>query len=311
MLLASGLLTSCASGIFGKNTVAAVNKLDDNVVKSLAQLQDTVNKDVTSTRDEIFDFLRNHSEKEAHDISVGLLEGTIGYLDDPQNCDCLAQCLESLINHAGTAARSQLIQFKDELLDPIFIRQSRQFLNGIVQELLLHPTENLLNLALSDRTRNQLARMLRMLIPAVLNDSAIGQIGKLRNVLLGDNMKRDIASWVDTSLVVANYRLDSTLRPTIDRIVKDNGGVIRRYAGAIISGLIVLTIIIGLVVYWVKNRQVSQYQTMLNDVTLQIEGLRNSDPARYQQLTGDIQRSMLSKGLEGQLNRFLKDRHIS
>jgi hypothetical protein len=305
-------LSGCANGIVGKKTVAAVNQfgttLSQSVDKASAELDKTrtdVLGTITQTRDTLFDFLRLSSEKEAHDISVGLLQGTVGYLDSPGNRDSLAQLLETLINHTAGPASDQLIRFKNRLLDPLFISQIRQFLQTVMEELVLQPTHNLLNLVLKDDTRIQLNKLLAMVIPAVINDSAIGQIAKLREALLGYNMKKDIAGWVDTALIVANYRLDSTLRPTIKSIVNENSSTIKRYAGDIIAGLVVLAIVIGLVIYYVQHKKVVKHQEMLRKVATEIEEFKKSHPADYDQLTSNIQNAMESGNLEKDMHQFL------
>jgi len=204
-----------------------------------------------------------------------------------------------------------LIEFKNQLLGKESIDQVRQLLRTIMQELIVHPTENLLTIALSDTPRQQLNKLLRMVIPAIINDSAIGQIGKLREVLLGYNMKKDIAGWVDTALYVTNARLDSPLRKTINSIVDQNTSTIKKNAVPIIIGLIILAIVIGLVIYWVQHQKVQLNQSMLQQVTMKIEELKTIDPARYTQLTASIQQAMLNHELEHHMNSFLKERKIS
>jgi hypothetical protein len=302
------LLSGCNYGILGKKPTQAVDKLDSSVVGSINQAKTDAIQLLTQTRDTLLDFLNFRTEKEAHDISVGLLKGTIGYL---AHRDRLARLLESIIDHAGSAAREQLIAFKNDLLGPQSIDQIRQLLRTVMHELILRPADNLLTIALSNTTREQLNKLLRMVIPAILNDSAIGQIAKLRNVLLGYNMKKDIAGWVDTALYVANARLDSPLRKTINSIVDQNTSTIRKDAVPIIIGLGILAIIIGLVVYWVQHKKVELNQSMLQQVTMKIEDLRTIDPDRYKQLTTSIQQAMLNHELEHHMNSFLKERKIS
>src|ERR1700722_5078651 len=202
-------LVACDYGLIGKKTAAKVDNLDATVATTVDKARDSVMDYLVKTRVELLNYLRNNSTKEAHDLSVGIMQGVIGYLDSAQNRDNLALFFDSVITHVGSAARMQLIGFKDQLLDPVFIGQTQVLLRGIMRELLIHPADNLLNLALADHTRNQLDKMLQMAIPALLNDRAIDQVARVRNTLLGQNMKRDIASWVDTALLVANFRLDS------------------------------------------------------------------------------------------------------
>jgi hypothetical protein len=308
LLLALPLLEGCAYGILGKKTTQT---LDTSITASVAKLRTDAVQTINETRDTLLNFLRYNSEKEAHDLSVGLLQGTIGYLDAPENRDNLAHFLDSVITHSTSAARVQMMLLKNDLLGAETAGQVRTLLRGAMQELVLHPADNLLTLALSNGTQRQLNQLLSMIIPAALNDSAIGQIGKLRSVLLGYNMKKDIAGWVDTALIVANRRLDSTLRPTIHSIVDENTSTIKKYAGSIITGLIVLAIIIGLVIYFIQHKKVLLNKSMLHQVAVQIERLKSSDPNRYEQLTGSIKEAMQNNQLEGDMNRFLKEERIS
>ena len=303
-------LTACDYGLIGKKTAAKVDNLDATVATTVDKARDSVMDYLVKTRVELLNYLRYNSTKEAHDLSVGIMQGVIGYLDSAQNRDNLALFLDSVITHVGSAARLQLIGFKDQLLAPTFIGQTQVLLRGVMRELLVHPADNLLNLALADHTRNQLDKMLQMAIPAVLNDRAIDQVARLRNTLLGQNMKRDIASWVDTALLVANYRLDSTLRPTIHKIVDDNTSTIRKNANWIIVGLVALIIVVGFVVYFVQRKKVLLQRSLLRQVTIQIERLKRTAPDHYTALTSKIKDAMDQTGLEPHMSQFLTDEHI-
>ena len=307
-------IAGCTNGIFGKKGIAsinqataAVNQLNTSVVHSA----DSVTSVFAHTRDSLLYFLRNHSEAEAHDISIGILKGTIGYLSTPQTRDDLAHFLDSVITHTGASTRTQLVQFKNQLLDPIFISQVQQLLRGMMHELVVRPTDDLLDVLTNDTRQHQISSLLRMVIPAALNDSAINQINKLRTALLGLNMKKDIASWVDTALIVVNARLDTPLKKTIHAIVEDNTSTIRKDAGWIIAGLVVLAIAVGLIIYFVQRKKVLLNKKMLHYVTLQIEQMKYGNEADYEQLTRNIQHTMQNHQLERQLNQFLKEEKIS
>jgi len=316
-------MSGCNYGVFGKKGAPLVAHLDqtlgtsvDTVVKEIDSTQKHVLGTLNDTRNAIFDFLVHHTKKEAHDISVGILQGTIGYLDKTKNRDALAEWLETIINHTVGPAREQLIQLRDQLLDPIASKKLGKLLHAVMYDLVLDPAANLLNLVLSDTTRRQLDKMLSMIIPAMLNDSAIKQIGKLREALLGVDMKKDLASLVDTVLLVANHRLDSPIRGTIDKIVNDNTSNIKKNAVPIIIGLTLLAIIVGLVIYLYMRQQVKLHQEMLTQVTMQIEemnktGTQLHNPEVYENLTDSIADAMKRQGLEIQMNKFLKDRGIS
>jgi hypothetical protein len=309
MLLVTQLV-SCEYGLLGKGTAGKVDSLDKTVTHIVGHAQDSVLGYLVKTREDLFGFLRNSSNKEAHDLSLGILQGVVGYLDSAQNRDYLAQFIDSIITHTAGSASRQLIQFKDHLLDPVFVAQTQSLLRGIMRELVLNPADNLLTLVLSDRTRIQLNKMLEMIVPAILNDKAIDQVARLRAALLGAAMKKDLASLVDTALVVANFRLDSTLRPTIKSIVKENSSTLQKNADWIVAALAALVIIVGLVVYFVQRKKTLTYRGMLRQVSVQIEKMNKTGALNHDQLTSQIKDAMVSSGLEPTMDQFLNEEHI-
>jgi len=304
------MLGGCGYGIVGKKTTAAIDDLQKNVVKAVDTTRDHIMQYLVNSRDSIFDFLRLNSQKEANDLSIGILQGTIGYLDDPVNRDRLSLFLDSLITHAGSAARIQLIQFKNELLDQQFVAQVQNLLRGVMRELILHPADNLLTIILSDKTRIQLQRMLTMIVPAILNDSAIRQIDKLRGTLVGVNLKRDIALLVDTALIVVDTNLNHRLRPTIKSIVEENTSFVRKNATWLLVAVGAIGIIVALIVYYIQRRKVKLNQDMLQQVTLQVERMREKGPQDYVSLKTNIKEAMQDHNLESEMHRFLTERHI-
>jgi hypothetical protein len=310
VVLLATQLVSCDYGLLGKGTAGKVDSVDRTVTGIVNHAQDSVLGYLVKTREELFDFLRNNSNKEAHDLSLGILQGVIGYLDSEQNRDYLAQFIDSIVTHTAGSASRQLIQFKNQLLDPVFVAQTQSLLRGIMRELVLNPADNLLTLVLSDRTRIQLNKMLEMIVPAILNDKAIDQVARLRSALLGAAMKKDVASLVDTALVVANFRLDSTLRPTIHSIVDENTSTLRKNAGWIIAGLAALAIVIGFVIYFVQRKKVLTYRSMLRQVSVQIERMNKTGALSHDQLTSQIKDAMDSAGLEPTMSQFLDEEHI-
>jgi hypothetical protein len=310
----------CNYGVFGKKMAPVITHLDNTLGKSVdttVRVIDKARADVlntlNATRDTIFDFLKNHSEREAHDISVGILEGTIGYLDQKENRQALADWLEAVINSTVGPVREQLITLRNQLIDTNATKNLRLLLQGIMKDLVLNPTASLLNIAIGDKTRGNLDRMLRMLIPAILNDSAIGQIAKLRDTLLGFSMKKQIAGLVDTALLVANGRLDSPIGKTISKIVDDNTHRISNAAWLIIIalGLGILAMAFG--AYLLRQR-IKQREDMLTQVTMQIEQMNKPGTElqnQYKDLTKSIAHAMATRNLEVQMNKFLKDRNIS
>jgi len=304
------MLGGCGYGIVGKKTTAAIDDLQKNVVKAVDTTRDHIMQYLVNSRDSIFDFLRLSSQKEANDLSIGILQGTIGYLDDPVNRDRLSLFLDSLITHAGSAARIQLIQFKNELLDQQFVAQVQNLLRGVMRELILHPADNLLTIILSDKTRIQLQRMLTMIVPAILNDSAIRQIDKLRGTLVGVNLKRDIALLVDTALIVVDTNLNHRLRPTIKSIVEENTSFVRKNATWLLVAVGAIGIIVALIVYYIQRRKVKLNQDMLQQVTLQVERMREKGPQDYVSLKTNIKEAMQDHNLESEMHRFLTERHI-
>ena len=298
------LFYGCANGVFGKKTNTNIKAL---------------NATLNDSREEILAYLKDSLGKTTHDISIGILQGTIGYLDDEKNRDAFAGFIDSVIHHSVGRTRIELITLRDSLLSPYFITQTKTLLRGVVNELVVNPSENLLTFVLSNHTQGQLNSLLRMIIPALINDDAIHQIDELRNVLVGYKMRKDVASILDTSLVVLNYRLYNNIRPTLDSIVSQNvrtissesQDFITRNARPIMWSLIATAIVIGLIVFFVQQNRVNQKKKLAYYLTAEIENFRNVDEAKFHVLTKNIRDTMISHRLEGDLSKMLVDEGIN
>ena len=310
-LLLLSALTGCANGIVGRNTNANIKALDTTLASAVGKIRDSVILVVNKSRDGVFDYLKTGTESTSRDICIGVLKGTIGWLDAPENRDRLALLVDSLITHAGGSARFQLIAFRDSLLSEKFILRIRSLLRGVMQEVILNPSEELVNFALGDHTRRQLDSLLEMVIPAVLNDRGLAQIEKLRHILLGAAMKRDIAALIDTSMLVVNNRLDSPIRKTINSIVNDSTDSVRRNAYPIMYSLIAAAILIGLAVFFIQQYRLNQKKKILYYLTNEIEKFRKVDEGKYKTLTGNIRQTMLDNQLESSLSKILVEEGIN
>lgn len=297
------IMAGCANGILGKKGVGAVNGLTGAVNTTTTKVTDVV----TQTRNQILAYLKDSAGVTSREITMGVLQGTIGYLDDSANRVLLMQFIDDLITHAVGPAREQLIELKDSLLDQKFVAQVSSLAHNLMHELVLEPSRDLVqNVVLGKTTREGLEALLRMPIPAILNDSAIRQICKLRECLLGLGLKRDIAGLLDTALWVANRRLDTPLRKTIVSIVKESSDAIKHQANdilyVIIGGVILISLIIFALQWWLLYKR----KRMMFYITNEIEKFRKtSGEQNFQQLTGQIRATMLDKRLEGDLRRFL------
>jgi hypothetical protein len=303
--------TGCANGIVGKNTNANIHALDTTLAHAVSGIRDSVVLVVNNSRNAVFDYLKNNTGATSRDISIGILKGTIGWLDSTGNRDALALFIDTLITHTGGAARRQLIAFRDSLFSLTFISRIRSLLHGVMQEAILNPSEDLVNFALSDHFRRQLDSLLEMVIPAILNDRGLTQIAKLRSILLGPEMKKDIASLIDTSMLVINSRLDSPIRKTIDGIVTDNTDTVRKNAYPIMYSLIAAAILIGLGVFFIQQYRLNQKKKILYYLTTEIEKFRNVDEGKFHVLTGNIRQTMLDQQLEGSLSKLLTEEGVN
>lgn len=310
-LLLICLLTGCANGIVGKKTNANIQALDTNLNNSVEKIRNSVIAALNQSRDSVVDYLKYSTRSTSRDICIGILEGTIGWLDAPESRDRLALFIDSLVTHTGGSARTQLIAFRDSLLSKRFIGQIKSLLNGVMQEVVLDPSEQLVNFALSDHTRRQLDSLLEMVIPAVLNDRGLTQIEKLRHILLGANMKKDIAALIDTSMWVVNARLDSPLRKTINGIVNDSTDSVKKNAYPIMWSLIAAAILIGLVVFFIQQYRLNQKKKMLYYITNEIEKFRKVDEGHFHILTANIRQTMLDNQLESSLSKMLVEEGIN
>jgi hypothetical protein len=296
------LLAGCANGIVGKNTNKNIQALNGTVNKTVTTVSDLI----TKSRGDILDYLKDSTRSTSRGIFMGILEGTIGYLDDPTNRKQLMHFIDDLIAHAVEPAREQLIEFKDSLLDHRFVGQLSGLAHNLMHELLVQPSTDLLHLVLDKRTRDGLDALLRIPIPAILNDSAIIQIGKLRDTLLGPGMRNDLAGLADATLWVINKRLDTPLHQTIVSIVEDSAKKGRRQADQILYLVIGGVILVSLIIFAFQRYLLYKRGQVLFYVTNEIEKFRTTaGEADFQKLTGQIRKTMLDKRLEGNLRQFL------
>lgn len=296
------VLSGCANGIVGKNTNKNIQALNSTANKAVT----TVNDLITKSRENILDYLKDSTRYTSRGISMGILEGTIGYIDDPVNRKQLMDFIDDLIAHVVGPTREQLILLKDSLLDPKFVGQLSGLAHNLMHELLVQPSSDLLHLVLKKETRDQLDALLRIPIPAILNDSAIIQIGKLRDTLLGPGMRNDLAGLVDATLWVINKRLDTPLHQTIVSIVEDSAKKGRRQADQLLYLLIGGVILVSLIIFAIQRYLLYKKNQVLFYVTNEIEKFRKTaGEADFQKLTGQIRQTMLDKRLEGDLRQFL------
>lgn len=304
-------LTGCANGIVGKNTNANIHALDQDLNASVGKIRDSVLLVVSKSRDGIFDYLKDGMESTSRNICIGILKGTIGWLDSAGNRDHLVAFIDSLVSHTAGDARFQLIAFRDSLLSNNFIAHFRSLLRGTMQELILSPSEELVNFALGDPTRRHIDSLLEMVIPAVLNDRALRQIEKLRHILLGPEMKKDIAALIDTSMLTLNDDLKGPLRTTISSIVNDTGDTVKKDAYPIMYSLIAAAILIGLAVFLIQQYRINKKKKILYYLTSEIEKFRNVDEGKFHTLTANIRQTMLDNQLEGPLSKMLAEEGIN
>ncbi|MDP4218261.1 MAG: hypothetical protein Q8927_18830 [Bacteroidota bacterium] len=300
--------TGCANGIVGKNTNKNIADLNTTLNKTTGTLSELIARSC----DSVLDYLHDGTRKTTRDLTMGALEGTIGYLDEPANQQRLVQLVDSLIIHAVGNSRYQLIQLRDSLVSPYFIKEVRTLAHDLMHELVLNPAADLVDLALRKDTRDKLDALLRMPITAVLNDQAIAQIGKLREALLGADMKRNIAGLVDTALVTLNARLDTPLRHTIGKIVSENEKNTKNNVNGILYVIIGGVVLIAIVIFVLQELRVRHKKKMLYYVTREIENFRKTNgETNFKQLTDQIRETMLNQRMEGDLRKFLYEEGIN
>jgi hypothetical protein len=304
-------ISGCADGIVGKNTNQNIHSLSNTVDGTVIKTRDSVLYVITRTREELLNYLKSGTRETANSISIGILQGTIGYLDSAENRDRLALFMDSLITHTIGSARVQLIAFRDSLLSEKFINRTRSLLRGVVQELIVHPSEDLVNFALSDHTRLQLDALLEMIVPALLNDKALFRIEKLRSTLVGANMRKDVAGLIDTALITVNNQLKGELGKNLKTDLSQDADVITARARTIIIILAIAVIVVAAAIFFFQQRRLNEKKQMLFYVTKEIENFRNVDPDKFQTLTGNIRQTMLDKQLEGPLRKFLQEEGIN
>jgi hypothetical protein len=305
-------LGGCANGIVGKNTNKNITGLDTNVNNTVNRTVVALSELIPHSRDSLLDYLHHGTRSTTRDISMGILEGTIGYLDSPYNAKLLVQFIDDLIVHTAGNARVQLILLRDSLVSPYFVRQIRGVARDLMHELIVNPAAELFDLVISENTRRRLDALLRMPIKAILNDSAILQIGKLRETLLGQGMRGDIVSLIDTALGEVNNRLKNPIHNTIGDIVEDSSKRVKNQADNVLYLIIGGVILIAVIIFFLQEYRVRQNKKLLYYVTREIENFREtSGEENFQKLTGQIRKTMLNQRLEGDLRKFLYDEGIN
>ena len=298
---------SCSEyGIVGKQTIAGVNRSVD-----------TLSRDINSLKRDIINYLNNDLDQTLRKSVVSMLNGVIESLGNPENRKGLDSLIGGLINTAGGDARRQLLAFQNGLLNPYFVNQLRITLRDIMNEVVVTPTTRLLDSVTGDNTRNHLDKLLRMIVPALLNDSAIGQINTVRSALLGPPMQKDLAGLIDTALGTVNARLGSgtSLKQNIHEMVTQNVDTIGQKAINIFIIIGVIVLALGLVFYYLHARLLKKKNDMLFTVSNSIEEFRKMDKTKdqehFHELTATIHDNMVKAQLEEDMKKFLIQKNIN
>jgi len=298
---------SCSEyGLVGKQTMAGVN-----------QSVDTLSRDINGLKRDIINYLNNDLDETVRKSVVTTLNGVIESLGNPEHQKGLDSLLSGLINSTGGSARRQLLAFQNGLLNPYFVNQLKITLRDIMNEVVVSPTTRLLDSITGDNTRNHLDRLLRMIVPALLSDSAIGQINTLRSTLLGPPMKRDLAGLIDTALMTVNAQLGSgnSLKQNIHDMVTQNADTIGQKAINIFIIIGVIVLVLGLVFYYLHARLMKKKNDMLFTVSNSIEEFRKMDKTKdqehFHELTATIHDNMVKAQLEEDMKKFLIKKNIN
>jgi hypothetical protein len=312
LLLVVVSLSGCAYGVLGKRTVEGIKDLNSAENAALNRSRDSLVSFLLGARRDVFNYLDSGAGRTAHNVSVGLLQGSIEALSDSGSRDMLARFFDSIITHAGSSSRIQLTIFKDSLLSDATIYRLRILLQSVMHELVVRPSENLLNMALSDHTRRQSELMLRMVVPAVLNDSTLRQLSKLRTVMLGPDTRNEIADILDAGMKVIDRHLKDSIGNTVVDIVKQSSGAIKKDAYGIFSVIGVVLLVIGVLMFILyQHYRMYKNRKLLYYLTAEIERFREVDEKMFHKLTENIRRSMMDKRMEKMLSEFLLDEKIN
>jgi len=288
-------------GIFGKKTVDAVT--------------DTLSKDINGLKKDVLIYLSDSLSKTANKAAIGILDSVIRILGDDKNQKRINTLMDGLIKNSVGSTRQELITFKDSLLDTKFRKQLGSTLQIIMNDMVVNPSERLIDYATGDQTREHLDKLLRMIVPATLNDSAIKRVNDLRTALLGDAMKKDISGLVDTALGTVNSRLKGDLGTNLNKAVAQNTKTVGVEIKDIILYACIAILILGLIFYFLYSRMMKKKNDMLFTLSNSIEEFRKDDgtpnQANFHKLTSEIRENMVRMQLEEDMKNFLIKKNIN
>ena len=217
----------------------------------------------------------------------------------------LRVAIDSLITSLGRGVNKQLDTL---LVNPVIKQQLQSILIGLKDSLLSKRTsmqiQNIVSTVREDLIGAQTQKSIRALIASAIDqlgsDSTQIQIKKLREILLGEETKKKIASIVDSTSLVLSTQLNNKIFPKIDQQVD----FIQKRAGELLIALALLALlIIGYVWY-----QKSKYVKLVSMLTYQIHETPNQE--HYDELTRRIRKKAQEQNLEGTLRKHLSNQGI-
>jgi len=296
----------------------SINRLTDSTNKTLRFVDTTILNELDSVLKQIIVYLEYGIGNTTEHISKGTLKGSIGYINQTKGIDTIALQLDHLIHYTAGPAREELIQLKNSLLDITFQKQLKQSIRIVREEALIATVNELEDAVLGQKNQARVSGMLRLLIPSMLNDSAIRQIGLTKDTLLGKNTQHMVANLMDTSLGVFNKRLDNDFLPKIEALIKKTKNDASEIVWIWVLGAALIAVAVFAFIYYKKH---DEKDKMLFQVAYSIEkGLAQEPKGKlpigheedrpYHKLSKSIYDSMMISQLEPEMKKFLEKKAI-
>lgn len=263
------------------------------------------------------DKLSNGISKNTKSIGKNMMDGIQESLVDSLAKRKMLVMLDSIILTTGSSASRSLVALRDSLLsdkwnvftaglmENVSGKQTKANLIALREEMMGASMQSHIKLLISSAMNEMLNDDVNARI-GFIRDELIGaktgaQLEALRDSLIGPKTNLAIKAIVDTAMTTIAYRMNHDIKDAIG----NNASFIQKYA---IWLLVALGAIAAIIIFLVwRNRQ--KYLQMVSVLTTQIQNVQ--DERTYDSLTSNIKQAALQKGIEKDLNSYLKENNIN
>jgi hypothetical protein len=208
--------------------------------------------------------------------------------------------LDTLVASLGKSVK---IQVDSLLKDTLINYKIRSIVINLRNELLSKKTSDQLQAliasvreaAIGAPTQKEIKALIAAIISQAGGDSTQIAVKRIKDILLGEDTKKQITSIIDTATSALAVQFNKKIVPTLDKQVTFISDKALLLVGAVTLALL---LIIGFV--WYKKMQ---QMKILSLISTEIHMMPNQQ--NYDELTTRIRQNALNKGLEGQLKNIL------